>query len=653
MNSTATVRTKIQALLELTLPTLTVALGLQTLRLLLPLVVNHYGVRPGVTTIGMGIYAFAIFLSAFLTAAIRRLLGPRIMLAVTAGGLGLLRLAMQFSPTAAVSLNLATAGTVLFVLFLPVYLARARANGSQGTGSYALAILLGLTLDTAIHGIHGTYDLIWLRSAGAIAAALVLVAAQLAALARALRTSEAHETSDAPFLSSIPFLAIGPLIFLEGMLLQNIAQVTTRSAWPQPLVFAWLMLSNVIAVVVATLLITQPRWRRWPVALLAGVALLPATWPPSLSAGAMSLGILSGQAGAAALLTLILLAQGSRADRPGLWRTTIAHGLGMLLFAILTFAYYAVYDLSLPLDNAILLPIAAVVVTLCSLGASIRSQQESPTAMNWAPAWVAILLLLLPLFSWATWSTPGAVREPTHPSANASGWPIRIMTYNLHQGFDTDGYLGMEALARVIDGTGADVIAMQEISRGWYINSSLDMLPWLSQRLEMRYLFGPAADPIWGNAILSRYPILEHGLGTVPKGDGVMKRGYIWARLDVGNGEELLVIATHLHHIETEHEVRIPQIQTILDFWDERESTIILGDMNSWPDSPEMDLFRDAGLQDAFALVGRGDGYTFASNNLFERIDYLWVTPDLQVSELVIPESTASDHLGVALTVGR
>jgi len=389
------------------------------------------------------------------------------------------------------------------------------------------------------------------------------------------------------------------------------------------------------------------------VTLLAGLALLPATWPPSLSGGAISLGILSGQAGAAALLTLLLLAQGSQADRPGLWRTTIAHGLGMFLFAILTFAYYAGYDLILPYDNAILLPIAAVVVILCSLWASFRSQQESPTALNWAPAWVAILLLLLPLFSWATWSTPGAVREPTHASATASGWPIRIMTYNLHQGFDTDGRLGMEALARVIDGTGADVIAMQEISRGWFINSSLDMLPWLSQRLEMRYLFGPAADSIWGNAILSRYPILEHGRGTVPKGDGVMKRSYLWARLDMGNGEDLLVIATHLHHIETEHKVRIPQIQAILDFWGGRERTIILGDMNSWPDSPEMDLFRDAGLQDAFALVGRGDGYTFASNDLYERIDYLWVTPDLQVSELVIPESTASDHLGVALTVGR
>ena len=222
-------RNKIQTFLELTLPTLTVAFGLQTLRLFLPLIVNHYGVRPGVTSIGMGLYAFAVFLSVFLTAAVRRLLGPKLMLALTAGGLGILRLAMQFSPTAAMSLNLATAGTVLFIFFLPVYLARARADGSQGTGKYALAILLGLTLDTAIHGICGTYDLIWQRSAGAIATALVLVAAQLAALARALRTSETHETSDTPFLSSLPFLAIGPLIFLEGMLLQNIAQEIGRA----------------------------------------------------------------------------------------------------------------------------------------------------------------------------------------------------------------------------------------------------------------------------------------------------------------------------------------------------------------------------------------------------------------------------------------
>ncbi len=650
---TVDIRNRSHALLEMILPALTTILGLQTMRLLLPLVVNHYGVRPEVTTIGMGLYAFAVFLSAFLTGVLHRLLGSTVMLAITAGGLGILRVAMQFSPTPAMSLYLATAGTVLFIFFLPVYLARVRRDGSDGAGKYALAILLGLALDTAIHGLCGTYDLVWQPGAGPAMAILLLVAVQLAALVRTLNRGEAHETTDAPFLSSLSFLAMGPFLFLQALLLQNVAQVTARTAWSQPLAFGWVMLSNAAAVAVATLLIARSRWRRWPVALLAGVAVLPATWPPSVSGWGVALGVLSGQAGAAALLTLVLLAQGSRADRRGLWRTTIAHGLGMFLLAVLTFAYYSSYDLIFPFENAILLPIGAAIVALCGLGASVRGQPEGPAAPNWAPVWLAVLLLLLPLFSWATWSTPGAVRGGAHPSATASGWPIRIMTYNLHQGFDTDGYLGMEALARVIDGTGADVIAMQEISRGWHINSSLDMLPWLSRRLGMGYIFGPAADAIWGNAILSRYPVLEPGRGVVPKGDGVMKRCYLWARLDVGNGEDLLVIATHLHHIESEHEIRIPQVQALLDFWNGRERTVILGDLNSWPDSPEMDLLREAGLVDAFAVIGRGDGYTFASNDLYQRIDYLWVTPDLQVSELVIPQSTASDHLGVALTVGR
>jgi len=648
-----TSRTRSRVLLDMALPALTVVFGLQTLRVLLPLVVNNYGVRPGVTTISVGIYGFAVFLSAFLTAALYRFLGRRAMLILTAGGLGILRLALQFSPLPCLSLKLATEGAVFFIFFLPTYLARARARGAEGTGDYALAILLGLALDTAIYGAARTYDLAWQRGAGPAIVTVLLVLVQLAALTRASRRSEAHEHTDVPMGSALPFMAMGPLLFLEGQILQNLAQVTARSGWSQPLAFGWIMLSNLAAVALATLLIAEHRWQRWPVALLCGLGLLVATWPPSATGWVVPLGILLGQIGAALLLALVLLAQGHRVERKGLWRTTVAYGLGMFLLVVFIFGYYSAYDLSLPYDNAILVPVAALVATLCALGASLKAPSEQPSARNWAPMWSAAAFLLLPLIAWATWSAPGPIRGPSHPRATASGWPLRIMTYNLHQGFSTEGYLGMEALARVIDGTGADVVANQEVSRGWYINSSLDMLPWLSRRLDMPWLFGPAADPIWGNAILSRYPVLEHGRGMLPQGQGVMKRGYLWARLDMGNGDDLLVIATHLHHIETDHQTHLLQVKALLDFWGGRERTIILGDMNSWPDSPEMELFRQAGLKDAFAEIGHGDGYTFASNDLYERIDYLWLTPDLKASELMIPESTASDHLGVAITVGR
>jgi len=227
------------------------------------------------------------------------------------------------------------------------------------------------------------------------------------------------------------------------------------------------------------------------------------------------------------------------------------------------------------------------------------------------------------------------------------------MNYNLHQGFDTDGFLGMEALAQTIERENPDVITFQEISRGWYIDGSFDMLPWLSQRLGVPYIFASEDDPAWGNAIFSRYPLTDYGEGVLPQDYGPMERGYLWAKIDLGGGQELLVITTHLHSTEVDHDIHIHQVSTLLDFWDGRAGTVILGDLNSWPDSPEMELFRAAGLKDSFAELGRGEGYTWPAYAPYERIDYIWHTPDLTVTDFSIANSTASDHFGVAATLER
>ncbi|MEW6233132.1 MAG: endonuclease/exonuclease/phosphatase family protein [Chloroflexota bacterium] len=646
MTSTPLARRGLEIMAQTGLAALTVVFGLQTLRVLLPLIVYHYGVRPGITSIDMGLYAFGTFLVAFLAAILRRLLGPQALLALTAGGLALLRLGEQLSPSPALDLTLTTAGTALFVLFLPTYLGHVRSRGAAGTGGYALALLLGLALDTGLHGALGTYDLSWQPGPGTALLVLVLVLIQLALLARALRAPESRRPSDAGFLATLPFLALGPFLFLQALLFQNIAHLTVATGWPQPAAFAWVVLANAAAVALATVAVGRARRGWWPGALFLGAVLILAPWMMSLGGWAGAVGLFLGQIGAAGELALILAEQGARADRPGLWRTSAAHGLGMILLVSLTFAYYVGYDLRVPYTNTILLPLAGVVLLACALAAAALLPGAGLAApLDWRPAGVALAVLLLPLFSWAAWRAP----EPVA----GRGWPVRVMTYNLHQGFDTEGRLGMEALARVIEGSGAQVVALQEVSRGWYINGSLDMLVWLSRRLGMPYLFGPAADPVWGNAILSRYPIREHGSGPVPRGDAPMKRGYLWARIDLGQGRELLMIATHLHHVEEESQIRLPQVATIVKFWAGRERTVILGDMNSWPPSPEMALFRQAGLRDAFAEIGSGDGYTYASNKLYERIDYIWISPDLRVSDLAIPQSTASDHLGVVVTVGR
>jgi endonuclease/exonuclease/phosphatase family metal-dependent hydrolase len=225
------------------------------------------------------------------------------------------------------------------------------------------------------------------------------------------------------------------------------------------------------------------------------------------------------------------------------------------------------------------------------------------------------------------------------------------MTYNVHSAFNVDGLQDPEAIARVIEDSGAKVIALQEVSRGWLINGSTDLATWLADRLGMELLFQGTTGPMWGNAILSAYPIVDHGSGSLPLAGTLLGRGYLWARIDIGAGEPLHVIATHLHHVEAENAVRLEQVPVLLDYWNEAPLTLIMGDLNAEPHYPEIDLFREAGLIDSWTEAGEGEGLTWPANDPFERIDWVWHTDDLAASSAERILSTASDHIAVLVTI--
>ena len=77
------------------LSALTMLFGMQTLRTLLPLLLYILRDRFGWSAIQVGLYALALFLTSFLAAFVRRLLGRERSLRWVLGGLGLLRLAYQ------------------------------------------------------------------------------------------------------------------------------------------------------------------------------------------------------------------------------------------------------------------------------------------------------------------------------------------------------------------------------------------------------------------------------------------------------------------------------------------------------------------------------------------------------------------------------
>jgi len=172
----------------------------------------------------------------------------------------------------------------------------------------------------------------------------------------------------------------------------------------------------------------------------------------------------------------------------------------------------------------------------------------------------------------------------------------------------------------------------------------------------MPYVFGPTADPFWGSAILSRYPILAYSREDLPPRNLFILRGFIVALIDIGLGERLKIIATHFHHLEGQTDIRQLQSQTIIDFLNgiDNNHTVLLGDLNAEPTDQEILMLQQARLRDAAAGMNPELAYTFTSDNPYQRIDYIWISSDLRIIEDVqVPLSTASDHLPVVAVIDK
>ena len=103
---------------------LTVVFGLQMIRVLLPLFGYFLRDTKGVSPLTLAPIAISVFALSFLAAPLRRMVGRPTALAITAGGLAILRVAEQLSHDSTADLLLAAASVAL-AMFLTVRLVRA------------------------------------------------------------------------------------------------------------------------------------------------------------------------------------------------------------------------------------------------------------------------------------------------------------------------------------------------------------------------------------------------------------------------------------------------------------------------------------------------------------------------------------------------
>ncbi len=644
------------SLTELTLTTLTVLFGVQILRALGPSMFWILSERMGWNTIALGAVGCVIVLISFLPGTLSQLLGNRRLVVATAGGVGLVRLFMQFwweEPL--FNLSLAIIGTILFITFLPARFENTRLQGISDIQHFAVGLLGGLVLDTAINGAFGTYDTIWQVKPLPALLTLLLVAIQLAFLVgiSLAKGTSLKATSRSICISnarSLTWAAIGPFLFFELVILQNIPRLATLTNWLLPVAFGVILVAQLAGLAAAIWFLSKKWQRLWPWALGCGIILTGIMIPNFQKIAALTvLQFLVGQVLVSVLLAMVLMGIATGSRKTQRISLSIANGVGILLLLMSVFAYYAVYKTSLPYKNTLLEPIAGGMITACALGATVIREREVKANLKlWAVPMLALPLLLLPIGMTITCRAPTVV--------TGDGLPIRVMTYNVHSGFNPKGKLDIEAIAQVIEKNNPDVVALQEVSRGWLINGRLDMLGWLSQRLRMSHVFGATADIFWGNAILSRYPIMAYSRHDLPPKGLPIPCGFMVALIDLGKNEKLKVINTQFHHIKNDSDIRQLQSKAILDFLAGIGSnrTVMLGNLNAGPKDLELRMLLQARiLVDAAERMNPRLTYTFPSDNPHQRLDYILTSPDLIAEDIRVPASIVSTHLPVVAVISK
>jgi endonuclease/exonuclease/phosphatase family metal-dependent hydrolase len=240
---------------------------------------------------------------------------------------------------------------------------------------------------------------------------------------------------------------------------------------------------------------------------------------------------------------------------------------------------------------------------------------------------------------------------------------ITVMTYNIHHGEGTDRKLDLDRIAQIISTENVDIVGLQEVDNNYSARSNnLDQAKILAEKLQMHYVYGPAivsGDPakpnLYGNAILSRFPITDsitHKLTTQTNHE---PRVCIEAKIAINNKDYTFMV-THLDHRSTE--LRTAQTKDILNAAEKINTPIILmGDFNCQPPGPNPDeqwakktkpvalILRK--FEDSFLPKDQDNPSTSVNKR---RIDYIFVSPNLKnkVSSAKVvntPQAqVASDH---------
>lgn len=232
------------------------------------------------------------------------------------------------------------------------------------------------------------------------------------------------------------------------------------------------------------------------------------------------------------------------------------------------------------------------------------------------------------------------VREPAPLAAEDPG-PLRVLTYNIQQGYDQHGQRAYLEQLEVIRHNDPDILGLQETDVARFSGGNADIVRLFAEGLNMSAYYGPkTVNGTFGIALLSRYP-LENPQTFYMYSAGEQTAA-ITAEIVV-RGVRYHVLVTHLGNGGP-----IIQQQQVLEELQGKSNVIAMGDFNFRTDTEQYALTTQT-LDNAWVVAGEPITPGLEPSSL---IDHIFVSPGMAIrsSEYIVSE--VSDHPGLLVEIG-
>ena len=206
-----------------------------------------------------------------------------------------------------------------------------------------------------------------------------------------------------------------------------------------------------------------------------------------------------------------------------------------------------------------------------------------------------------------------------------------------------DGVRSAERIAEVVIAQDPDIVCLQEVHQRLPQSKFTDQPKQFEMHLGLPVTFqanlriGVGG---YGLALASRYPVgtvQNHLLPSVRE-----QRGVLEVRLDTPSGP-LTVFCTHFGLSGEERIKQAARLAALVQ--SSSYPVLVCGDFNERSDAPAVrSLLSQTDLLDADAAEDR---WTYPTNALEARIDFLFYSPTLTCRSVSVTESQSSDHLPV------